>query len=135
MIWRAGGDDVEKINGWLARDFPETPIDFSEVLSFERNVCLCEGEGGAVFVWRGPGIYEVHCFFEQRGAAVREISAAILAIIKRDHGAKMVRAAIPDASPKVKIYVRWLGFESVDHAVFPHGPCEIFTWKGLSCHL
>lgn len=133
MIWRAGLSDAERVNGWLARDFPETPADFSEALSFERNVCLCEGEGGAIFVWRGPGIYEVHCFFEQRGREVREISAQILTTMARDHGAKLVWAAIPDSSPKVKTYVRWLGFEPIDHAVFPHGPCEIFTWEGGRC--
>ena len=131
MIWRATLDHVGQVNSWLKRD--GTDADFSEVLAWDRNVCLCVGEGGAIFVWRGPGIYEVHCFFEQRGKEVRDISNSILAMMARDYGAKLVWAAIPDESRKVKTYVRWLGFKSVDHAVFPHAPCEIFIWESDQC--
>lgn len=140
MIRRASLLDVDNIVGWIKRDFAEADTEalrvaYSEAIANEMNVCLCVGEGGAIFVWRGPGIYEVHCFFEQRGAEVREVSNAILAKMAAAHGAQLVWAAIPDASRKVKIYVRWLGFKSVDHAVFPHGPCEIFTWESNQCHL
>ena len=113
------------------RDFEG--CDLTEVLSFNRNVCLCVNDGGAMFVWRGPGVYEVHCFFDQRGKEVRDISNAILAMMARDYGARMVWAAIPDESRKVKTFVRWLGFKPVDHAEFPHGPCQIFTWENPSC--
>lgn len=127
MIRRCTIDDVEEVNRWLGRDFPG--CDFTEVLKFDRNVCLCKGEGGAIFVWRGPNIYEVHCFFEQRGKEVRDLSKEILGIMARDYGARLVWAAIPDNAPKVKVFVRWLGFKPVDHANFVHGPCQIFTWE------
>ncbi len=131
MIWRATSKDVGKVEGWIERDFHK--VDYSEVLANELNVCLCQGEGGAVFVWRGPGVYEVHCFFEQRGQEVRQISRAMLSIMAKNHAARLVWAAIPNDSRKVKIYVRWLGFKSVGFATFPHGECELFTWESDQC--
>ncbi len=133
MIWRATLDDVAKVESWIERDFHK--VDYSQVLANEMNVCLCQGEGGAIFVWRGPGIYEVHCFFEQRGLEVREISQRILSMMAKDYGARLVWAAIPDESRNVKTYVRWLGFKPVGSATFPHGPCELFTWESDQCHL
>lgn len=131
-IWRATLDDVAQVNAWNERDIGH-PVDFSEFLSNPQNVCLICGEGGALFAWRGPHIYEVHCFFAQRGKEVRDISAAILRIMADFYGANLVWAAIPDESRKVKTYVRWLGFRSIEHAVLPHGPCEVFTWEPDTC--
>jgi hypothetical protein len=132
VIYRATLKDAAKVESWIERDFHA--VDYSEVLANEMNVCLCQGEGGAIFVWRGPGIYEAHCFFEQRGREVREISNAILALMAADYGAKLIWTAIPDDRRNVKTYARWLGFKPVDHAVFPYGPCEIFTWETARCH-
>lgn len=122
---RASVEDAEQINEWVWRDSGVKP-DFTSFLSDRNNVCLIEGEGGALFVWRGPGIYETHCFFEQRGKEVRDLSKAILEAMRRDYGAKLIWAAIPEESRKVKIYVRWLGFKSVEHRSFPHAQCEVF---------
>lgn len=133
MIWRATLGDTAKVERWLERDFEK--VDYSEVLANELNVCLCEGEGGAIFAWRGPGIYEAHCFFEQRGKEVRELSNEILTIMARDYGARLIWTAIPEDERKVKFYARWLGFRPAGHAVFPHGPCELFTWESIRCHL
>lgn len=138
MIRRATLVDVGSVVEWILRDFPEgdeqaLKIGYTEAIGNRMNVCLCSGEGGAIFLWRGPGIYEVHCFFEQRGKLVRDVSNAILAMMKTHHGARLIWAAIPDHSRKVKTYVRWLGFKSADRATFPHGKCEIFTWEPELC--
>ncbi len=138
MIRRATTLDVDAVVEWIKRDFPDSDekaleAAYTEAINNRMNVCICAGEGAAIFLWRGPGVFEVHCFFEQRGKAVREISNAILSMMAKHHGARLVWAAIPDESRKVKIYVRWLGFKSVDHATFPHGPCEIFTWEPELC--
>lgn len=125
MIRRATIEDVADVNRWIGRDFPGT--DFAEVLSNEMNVCLAYGEGGAFFMWRGPGIYEVHCFFEQRGKDVRDISLQILERMRAEYGARLVWAAVPVESRKVRIYCRWLGFKSLGMRQFPHGECELFT--------
>jgi hypothetical protein len=57
---------------------------------------LIEGEGGALFVWRGPGIYEVHVFFEQRGKDVLALSHRMLDWMRVNQDAKRFWAAIPD---------------------------------------
>lgn len=124
--------DAATVDRWVRRDFPDAGS-LGEALSNEMNVCLAYGEGGAIFVWRGPGVYEVHCFFEAKGKEVRDASLEILDIMRRDYGARLIWAAIPDDSRKVKIYVRWLGFKPVGGAVFPHGPCEIFTLGSVEC--
>lgn len=138
MIRRAALPDLDNIIGWIQRDFPDTDPEalragYTEALENRMNVCICAGEGAAIFLWRGPGIFEVHCFFEQRGKVVREISNAILEMMAKNHGARLVWAAIPDESRKVKVYVRWLGFKSVGIEAFPHGLCETFTWEPEVC--
>lgn len=128
MIRRLFADEAETVNDWIWRDSGRRP-DFEPFLADTNNVCLVEGEGGAVFVWRGPGIYETHCFFEQRGKAVRDISNAMLDHMRQEYGARLFWCAIPDAkeSRNVKVYARWLGFKPCGHGMFPQGPCELFT--------
>jgi hypothetical protein len=58
------------------------------------NVFLACGEGGAMFVWRGPGIYEVHVMFEQRGREVLKLSREMLAWMRENMGAKLFWAAV-----------------------------------------
>jgi hypothetical protein len=125
MIRRATLDDVEQVNRWIGRDFPG--VDFTEILSNEMNVCLAAGEGGAFFMWRGPRIYEVHVFFEQRGREVIRISHEMLRIMRADYGARMFWAAVPVESRKVLMFTRLMGWKSNGCADFPHGLCEIFS--------
>lgn len=125
MIRQAAMSDVAAINGWVKRDSGQD-TDFSEFLSNPMNVALIEGEGGALFVWRGPGIYEVHVFFEQRGREVLKLSHAMLAIM-RERGARMFWAAVPVESRKVIMFTRLMGWKSHGTARFPHGLCEIFV--------
>lgn len=124
---RASVEDAELVEDCIWRDFARRNGAMEQFLADRMNVCLLHGEGGALFVWRGPGIYETHCFFAQRGKEVREISNEMLRIMREDFGAKLIWAAIPDESRKVKIYVRWLGFKSVGHERLSHGLCEMFT--------
>jgi hypothetical protein len=124
MIRRAAMCDVGRINAWVERDSGQES-DFSEFVSDPANVVLIEGEGGALFASRGPGIYETHCFFEQRGREVIEIAKAMLAMM-REHGARVFIAPIPVTSRKVILFVRLLGWRSHGTAQFPHGLCEIF---------
>jgi hypothetical protein len=127
LIRRASVEDAELVEDCIWRDFAKRNGAMEHFLSDRMNVCLLHGDGGALFVWRGPGIYETHCFFEQRGAEVREISKEMLRIMKEDYGARLIWAAIPDDSRKVKIYVRWLGFRSVEKRDVTHiGPAELF---------
>jgi hypothetical protein len=117
--------DSAEVDAWIRRDFPDADT-VAGALSDELNICLAEGEGGAIFVWRGPGIYEAHCFFEQRGRAVIDLTLRMLDYLRREHGATMFWAAIPDDSRKVKIFVRLLGWKPAGHATFAHGRCQLF---------
>ena len=89
------------------------------------NVCLIEGEGGALFVWRGPGIYEVHVFFEQRGREVLDLSRRMLAHM-RSNGARLFWAAVPVESRHVIMFTRLMGWKSQGVEQLAHGWCELF---------
>lgn len=123
---RATSEDADRINEWIWRDNGARLPHLAEWLSDRLNVCLIEGEGGALFVWRGPGVYEAHCFFEQRGKAVFELSRRMLEYM-REHGARMFWSAAPTESRHVIMYLRLLGWKSQGFAILPQGRCEIFS--------
>lgn len=125
---RASVEDADKINDWIWRDSGQRP-DFTEFLSNRMNVCLIDGEGGALFVWRGPGIFEVHVFFEQRGKEAIRLSHEMLALMRREHGAKLFWAAVPtdEASRHVVMFTRLMGWESQGIVSLPEGQREIFS--------
>jgi hypothetical protein len=122
---RASPDDVEDINDWVWRDSGVRP-DFTQFLADRMNVALIEGAGGALFVWRGPGIFEVHVFFEQRGREVLKLSHRMLDYMRSGHGAKMFWAAVPVGSRHVIMFTRLMGWKSQGHADLSHGRCELF---------
>jgi hypothetical protein len=126
VIRRASIDDVEAINEWFWRDSGKQG-DFSGFLSDRMNVCLLEGAGGAMFVWRGPGIFEVHVFFEQRGREVIRLSHLMLDTMRKDHGGKLFWAAVPVESRHVIMFTRLMGWKSQGVALLSHGYCELFT--------
>jgi hypothetical protein len=122
--------DLEQINKWVERDSGRE-VDFSEFLSCTLNACLIEGEGGALFVWRAPGIFELHLFFEQRGREAIELLRRMLDTMRREFGAQWFWAAIPwdqgKQSRKVRLFARRMGWKLKGRAMFPHGLCEVFT--------
>jgi len=126
MIRRASIEDVEAVNEWFWRDSGKRG-DFSDFLADRMNVCLVEGEGGALFVWRGPGIFECHVMFEQRGKEVLRLSRQMLDIMRKDYGAKLFWAAVPVESRHVIMFTRLMGWKSQGVAELSHGYCELFT--------
>ena len=116
--------DAEAVDRWVRRDFPGAQS-FADTLADELNVCLVEGEGGAIFLWRGPGVYEAHCFFEQRGREVLNLSHRMLDYMRREHGARLFWTAVPD-NRKAKIYLRHLGWKAAGFADLPLGHCQLF---------
>jgi hypothetical protein len=117
--------DPEEVDRWVRRDFPEAES-LAGALGDEMNVCLAEGEGGVIFVWRGPGVFECHCFFDLRGRQALNACHAMFDHMRREHGATMFWAAVPDDSRKVKMFCRLLGWKPAGHATFAHGRCELF---------
>lgn len=118
--------DAQLINKWVERDSGRE-VDFTDFLSNTMNACLIEGEGGALFVWRAPGIYEVHVFFEQRGREVIELSHRMLQFMKSEFGARWFWAAVPVQSRHVIMFSRLMGWKSQGKANFPHALCEVFS--------
>jgi hypothetical protein len=131
-IWRATAADAERINDWVWRDSGFRP-DFTAFLEEPLNVCLVCGEGGALFVWRGPDIYEVHVFFEERGKAVLKLSHEMLEIMREEFGARIFWAAVPVESRHVIMFTRLMGWKSQGVAMQPQGKCEIFL-EDSACH-
>jgi hypothetical protein len=122
---RASLDDVERINDWVWRDSGSRP-DFTQFIADRHNVSLIEGEGGALFVWRGPGIFEVHLFFEQRGKEALTLIRAMFERMREEYGAKLFWAAVPVTSRHVIMFARLVGWKSQGFGDFPQGRCELF---------
>lgn len=122
---RASVEDAEKINDWVWRDSGVRP-NFEPFLADRQNVALIEGEGGALFVWRGPGIYEVHVFFEQRGKEVLKLSRRMLAWMRENTSANLFWAAVPVESRNVIMFTRLMGWKSKGVEQLSHGWCELF---------
>jgi hypothetical protein len=121
-VRRASVEDAQQLSEWVRRDFSEE-TDFGIFFANPLNVCFIAGEGAAFFVWHGPGVYETHCCFAERGREVRDLSLGILRTMKDDFGARLIWAAIPNENRKTKFYVRWLGFISAG----PLDDKELFT--------
>lgn len=133
MITRAGLPEVGHVNTCIGRDFPG--IDFAEILSEPLHICLMEGEGGAVFLFRGPGIYEVHVFFDCGGREVIDLSHRMLAVMRDQYGARLFWALVPIDSRKVKIFTRWMGWLSQGVLMTKNGPNELFVSENIQCLL
>lgn len=126
MIRRLFADEAGKVNEWVRRDSGKQ-VDFTQFLSDPMNICLVCGEGGAIFVWRGPGIYEVHVFFEQRGREVIRISHRMLDVMRKKYGGHLFWAAVPIEARHVIMFTRLMGWKSQGVAELSHGFCELFT--------
>ena len=117
--------DKKLLEGWIKRD-SGARSDFTGFLANPLNVCLIEGDGGAFFVWHGPGIYEVHVAFEQRGREVLKLSHRMLHYMREMHGARLFWAAVPIESRHVIMFTRLMGWKSQGVEELPHGYCELF---------
>ena len=123
---RATLDDLDSINEW-------GKADFTEFLANGLNVCLIEGNGGALFAWRGPGIYEAHAFFEQRGREVLNLSHRMLEYMRQKHGAWLFWSIVPTQTRHARMYCRLLGWKSHGIVQAPQGECEIFASENVKC--
>jgi hypothetical protein len=123
--------DCSAVVEWIGRD--GGPVNDAAIQAFlhdPMNVCLIEGNGGALFVWRGPRIYEVHVMFEQRGRAVIDLSHRFLDHMRREYSASTFWAAVPwdnsKQSRKVRLFTRLMGWKSQGRANLATGLNELF---------
>lgn len=104
-------------------------LDPTALIADRRNICLFSHGGGAIFAWRGPGIFEGHCFFRVRGREALDIGASIIEALFRDHGATMIWGPVPLSNRPARWYSRKLGFRSLGRTDTPEGPRELFVME------
>jgi len=104
--------------------------DFTELLSEPLHVCLIDGESGAMFAWRGPGVYEAHIFFKAKGKEALDLARAMLEKMSSEYGAKMFWTMISD-NRKAKLFLRSLGWRSLGMKETRHGPSELLVRGNL----
>lgn len=107
--------------------------DFSELLAEPLHVCLVDDRGGALFAWRGPGIFEVHVFFKVRGREALDLGREMLAHMRARHGARFFWALVPAESRKVLMFTRLMGWKSLGPVETRHGRNELFTSETVEC--
>ena len=103
--------DKAMVERWLLRDEGKA-VDFSGFFAQPNNVCLIEGDGGALFGWHSPGIYEVHVAFEQRGKDVIALSHRMLDYMRETHGALLFWSYVPVERRRVVMFTRLMGWKS-----------------------
>jgi hypothetical protein len=124
--------DLETICGWLERDSGSSDEAVVQaVLHDPLSAVLIDGEGGAIFVWKGPGIFEVHLALSQRGREAIETLNGMFAHMRRYRGARLMWAAVPwdgsKQSRKVRLFARAMGWKSEGRAMTASGFCELFS--------
>lgn len=128
---RATLADLATVNALIDRDFPG--CDLTELLSEPLHVCLIEGESGAMFANRGPGIYEMHVFYAVRGRAAVSLARKMIDMMRHEHGAQFLWTLIPLESRKVRMFARLVGWQSLGERKTRHGPCEMFVSEKNVC--
>lgn len=93
------------------------------------NFFLEEGGSLGCFVWRGPGIYEIHLAFKARGREAIDLFHRMKARVP----ARFMWAAIPLESRHVRMFARLAGFASEGVMAFADGEKEIFTSRSVGC--
>lgn len=135
MIREATLADLERIAAWIERDFEGVDAErlksgLSVILHDPMHVALIEGDGGALFIWQGPGIYQVHVLFAQRGREVIALSHQMLAYMRERHRAELFWAGVPwdtsKQSRKVRLFTRLMGWRSKGRANLASGLNELF---------
>tara|TARA_R100001086_G_scaffold180400_5_gene100176 strand:- start:3715 stop:4107 length:393 start_codon:yes stop_codon:yes gene_type:complete len=100
----------------------EGVLDAGDLLADKCNICLMDGENGAMFIWRGPGVYEGHSFFTVKGREAIALGKQILSALDAD----MVWGATPLELRAARWFNRKIGFRSLGIVDRPEGRCELF---------
>lgn len=137
---RASLDDVpaiaELLNDPLIRPSigGEGELDPTDLIADRNNVCLFDDRGGAMFVWRGPGIYEGHSFFRVRGRDAIRLGTTLVHSMIDLFGAGMIWGATPLDNRSARWFNRQLGFQSLGEIDRPEsGRCELFVLESDPC--
>ena len=98
---------------------------FTTLLEDRRHICLIADGGGAIFVWRGPRVYEGHSFFTARGREAIKLGRQMLSVMSED--ADLVWGATPEDLRHVRWFNRKIGMTPLGMIDTPDaGRCELF---------
>lgn len=106
--------------------------DAAALLADRRNICLIADDGGAMFAWRGPNIYEGHTFFRCRGRDAIRLGRDVLREIET-RGARLVWGITPEGLRHVRWFNRQVGFVSHGMIETPEGAGELFVMEFDQC--
>jgi hypothetical protein len=120
---RATIADLDEITK-LLKDVHGGDLDPTALLSDTRNRLYFDERGGAIFAWRGPGIYEGHSFFRVRGGDAIKAGREVLTHIS---DALMVWGLTPESNRAARWFNRQVGFQSQGMLNTPEGCCELFV--------
>jgi hypothetical protein len=120
---RASVSDLADITQ-LLKDVHGDGLDPTALLSDPRNRLYFDERGGAIFAWRGPGIYEGHSFFRVRG---REAIKAGREVLTHITDARMIWGLTPESNKAARWFNRQVGFSSHGLLDTPEGRCELFV--------
>lgn len=101
----------------------EGKLDPTPLLIDPRNICLFDERGGAMFAWRGPGIYEGHSFFKVRGRDALKLGREIISMVPF----KLIWGLTPLDNKPARWFNRQLGFSSLGEMETPEGRRELFV--------
>lgn len=99
-------------------------LDPLPLLSDTRNRLYFDERGGAIFAWRGPGIYEGHSFFRPPARDAIKAGREILALMS---DARMIWGLTPESNNDARRLNRLLGLKSHGLLDTPEGRCELFV--------
>jgi hypothetical protein len=123
--------DPTLVNRLVGRDFEGA--DFTEVLAEPMHVCLTEDDSGAIFMWRGPGVYEVHVFFSVRGREAIRLGHRMLNRMREEFDALLFWALVPVESRNVIMFTRLMGWKHLGQRQTRHGLNELFALENGLC--
>lgn len=105
----------------------EGDLDAAALLADRRNICLVDEGGGAIFAWRGPGVFEGHSFFRVRGREAIRLGKQFLSAVS--DAADLVWGLTPESLRHVRWFNRQVGFRSRGMMETPDGRCELFEMR------
>lgn len=95
-------------------------------LAEPENIALWERDNIALFTRRGPGVFEGHTLFADKGRAALDLGKAMLREMFDTYGAKVIWGQTPIERKAARWFSRKLGFRSHGSVDRPLGTCELF---------
>jgi len=102
---------------------PKLPLDLTDVIDCDRNVCLMGEHGGFVYIWTGPNSYEVHTIIGENGRGKWALDAAreSLAQMADNHGARHIWTRVAASQRNVRAFTIAAGLKPCGQDVFDFG--------------